>query len=187
MKPIEVSFPTLIAAMMFHLLMTGMLHAQYDSTYFIVDTGQMQCYNNSGPLSAPSSAQAFYGQDAQHAGNPPQYRDNGDGTYTHSSVLDVVLNRSGDATLPLTMEIQNYPHPFNPSTRIAFLLPQDGVATLTVIDMLGREIVRLVDAEQRSAGWHEFSFSGEGLPSGRYTCQLVCGNAMASRGMQLLK
>ncbi len=56
------------------------LHAQYDSSYYIVDTGQQQCYGNTGPISAPSSGQAFYGQDAQHQGNQPQYVDNGNGT-----------------------------------------------------------------------------------------------------------
>ncbi|MFZ1730443.1 MAG: DUF1566 domain-containing protein [Bacteroidota bacterium] len=54
--------------------------AQYDSSYYIVDTGQLQCYNNTGPMTAPSAGQAFYGQDAQHQGNQPQYHDNGDGT-----------------------------------------------------------------------------------------------------------
>ncbi|GEM_PF-2037999 len=54
--------------------------AQYDSSYFIVDTGQQQCYNNSGPITAPSAGLSFYGQDAQHQGNQPTYIDNGNGT-----------------------------------------------------------------------------------------------------------
>lgn len=54
--------------------------AQYDSSYYIVDTGQQQCYDDSGPIAAPAAGQAFYGQDAQHQGNTPSYVDNGDGT-----------------------------------------------------------------------------------------------------------
>jgi hypothetical protein len=110
-----------------------------------------------------------------------------DGTHTYSAAVEINLEAADAAIAPAAMEIQNYPNPFNPVTRIAFSLPQDGIATLVVTDMLGREVARLMDAEMRSAGWHEVSFSGEGLPSGRFTCHLVCGNAAISRGMQLLK
>ena len=51
-------------------------------TYPIVDTGQTTCYNNSGAISCPQPGEAFYGQDAQHAGNQSSYVDNGDGTVT---------------------------------------------------------------------------------------------------------
>ena len=43
-------------------------------TYPIVDTGQITCYSNSGSISCPQSGGSFYGQDAQHAGNPAQLR-----------------------------------------------------------------------------------------------------------------
>jgi hypothetical protein len=51
-------------------------------TYVIVDTGQVQCYNNSRVISCPEPGEAFYGQDAQHDGDQPAYKDNGDGTVT---------------------------------------------------------------------------------------------------------
>lgn len=56
--------------------------AQYVNTYPIVDTRQSACYDNTAQIAAPAPGQAFFGQDAQHAGNQPQYRDNGDGTVT---------------------------------------------------------------------------------------------------------
>lgn len=49
-------------------------------SYPIVGTGQNQCYDNSRAISAPQPNQPFYGQDAQHPGKAPAYRDNGDGT-----------------------------------------------------------------------------------------------------------
>jgi hypothetical protein len=49
-------------------------------TYPVVGTGQQQCYDNFHAIAAPQPGQPFYGQDAQHHGNPPAYRDNGDGT-----------------------------------------------------------------------------------------------------------
>jgi hypothetical protein len=49
-------------------------------TYPVVGTGQAQCYDNARAITAPRPRQAFYGQDAQHPGRAPSYRDNGDGT-----------------------------------------------------------------------------------------------------------
>jgi Arylsulfotransferase (ASST)/Protein of unknown function (DUF1566) len=51
-------------------------------SYPIVDTGQIQNYNNTSGISAPSEGASFYGQDAQIDGNQPNYVDNGDGTVT---------------------------------------------------------------------------------------------------------
>ncbi|MBM4050040.1 MAG: DUF1566 domain-containing protein, partial [Planctomycetes bacterium] len=50
-----------------------MLNQQLTSTYAIVDTGQTKCYNNSTEITSPAAGQAFYGQDAQLAGNQPSY------------------------------------------------------------------------------------------------------------------
>ncbi len=51
----------------------------YAMNYVVVDTGQEQCYNNSAAIASPAPGGAFYGQDAQYAGAPPAYRDNGTG------------------------------------------------------------------------------------------------------------
>ena len=48
--------------------------------YLVVDTGQTKCYDNNGEIAPPKPGQPFYGQDAQHPGPAPSYRDNGDGT-----------------------------------------------------------------------------------------------------------
>jgi hypothetical protein len=50
--------------------------------YPVVGTGQTKCYDNRGEIVTPRPGQAFYGQDAQHPGRTPAYRDNGDGTIT---------------------------------------------------------------------------------------------------------
>lgn len=71
---------TVATAIFMILAVYSVCLAQYDSSYYIVDTGQQQCYSNTGPIAAPAAGQAFHGQDAQHQGNQPQYVDNGDGT-----------------------------------------------------------------------------------------------------------
>ncbi len=50
--------------------------------YKIVDTGQSYCYNDSVSIPCPQAGEPAYGQDAQYAGNPPLFTDNGDGTVT---------------------------------------------------------------------------------------------------------
>lgn len=52
------------------------------NSYTIVDTGQTECYGNNVETTCPQEDQAFYGQDAQHAGAQPGYVDNSDGTVT---------------------------------------------------------------------------------------------------------
>lgn len=48
----------------------------------IVDTGQIQCYDNYKPIRCPKPGEPFYGQDAQYDSLGLAYRDNGDGTVT---------------------------------------------------------------------------------------------------------
>jgi len=62
---------------------------------------------------------------------------------------------------------QNFPNPFNPSTTIEFALPTDGHAVITVFDMSGKEVSRLVN-EVKSAGYHNVKFDGSTLSSGSY-------------------
>lgn len=49
-------------------------------TYPVVDTAQMNCYDNSQAIEFPTPGKKFYGQDAQYSANPPSYKVNGDGT-----------------------------------------------------------------------------------------------------------
>jgi len=51
-------------------------------SYPVVGTGQSKCHDNSNEITCPQPGQPFYGQDAQHPGYAPRYRNNGDGTIT---------------------------------------------------------------------------------------------------------
>ncbi|MBI5216969.1 MAG: choice-of-anchor D domain-containing protein [Ignavibacteriae bacterium] len=68
---------------------------------------------------------------------------------------------------------QNYPNPFNPSTTIKFSLPEDGMVTLKVFDMLGREVASLINREEMYEGEHEFEFVATNLVSGVYFYRIV--------------
>lgn len=60
---------------------------------------------------------------------------------------------------------QNYPNPFNPSTKIRFQIKRTGFVTLKIFDVLGKEIVTLVN-DKLKAGEFEVSFSSDKLSSG---------------------
>lgn len=81
---------------------------------------------------------------------------------------------------------QNYPNPFNPSTAIRFSVPQRSHVTLSVYDVLGREIRTLIDQEY-STGTYTAHFDASGLPSGIYFYRLTAGSHTSTRKMQLLK
>ena len=89
---------------------------------------------------------------------------------------------------PLTLFklYQNYPNPFNPTTSILYATNSRQLVTLKVFDILGNEIVTLVNNE-KPAGEYKVEFDGSNLPSGIYFYQLKAGNYIKIRKMILLK
>jgi hypothetical protein len=81
---------------------------------------------------------------------------------------------------------QNYPNPFNPTTIIKYQLPELSFVTLQVYDVLGREIITLVN-EEKPIGSYELEFDGRTLPSGIYFYQLRAGNFIRIKKMVLVK
>lgn len=81
---------------------------------------------------------------------------------------------------------QNYPNPFNPSTKIKFQIADAGIVNLKVFDVLGKEILTLVN-EQKPAGSYEIEFDASSLTSGVYFYQLKSGNLVQTKKMVLLK
>ena len=81
---------------------------------------------------------------------------------------------------------QNYPNPFNPTTQISFGLKQEGFTTLTIYDMLGRQVATLVNRNM-PAGYHSVEFSGANLPTGMYIYRLTSGDFFSMKKMMLMK
>ncbi len=82
---------------------------------------------------------------------------------------------------------QNYPNPFNPATVIRYNIPSSGHVTLKVLNLLGEEVVSLVN-DVRAAGKYEARFDGRLLPSGVYFYRISApGGFTEIRKMVLLK
>ena len=81
---------------------------------------------------------------------------------------------------------QNYPNPFNPSTQIQYSIPEQGYVKLSIYDILGREIIRLVNEIQKS-GTYSVSFNSKELPSGQYFYSIRSHGFCETRKMSILK
>jgi len=81
---------------------------------------------------------------------------------------------------------QNYPNPFNPTTTIEYNLPKEGFVSLKVYDILGKEIVSLVN-ESQSKGKHSIVLDASHLASGLYFYQIQSNEFSFIRKMILTK
>ncbi len=75
---------------------------------------------------------------------------------------------------------QNYPNPFNPTTNISYTIPKNErnetlKVKLSIYDILGRQVVTLVDNEQK-AGFYNVVWNASNLASGMYIYQLSMKN-----------
>jgi len=106
-----------------------------------------------------------------------------DGTET---VHQVVCSATPTA-MPVTYSLsQNYPNPFNPATEIRYALPVQTHVTMKVYNLLGQEIITLVD-ETKSAGRHTVSWNAANNASGIYFYRLETEEFSATKKMVFMK
>jgi len=81
---------------------------------------------------------------------------------------------------------QNYPNPFNPGTTIRFELPVESHVQITIYNVLGQELMKLLD-ERCTAGIQTVHMDGSGLPSGLYFYRIKAGDIDQTKKMLLLR
>jgi hypothetical protein len=97
-----------------------------------------------------------------------------------------VANESGTG-IPAKLALhQNYPNPFNPTTQLSYSLPQAGMVTLSVYNMLGQKVQTLVN-QTVGAGNHTVSFDASNLSNGMYVYRLEASGQVLTRKMLLVK
>ena len=146
----------------------------------------------------------------------PVLEPNGDGTYTYHALwlqdnsAGILVFDEGDSTMnpwvyatdvvifPIGIEDekdgilrsftlkQNFPNPFNPATRIDFSLETTSDVNLTIFNMLGQEVITLVD-EVKAAGDHIVTWNASDVASGVYFYKLTTGDLTLTKKMVLLK
>lgn len=80
----------------------------------------------------------------------------------------------------------NYPNPFNSSTVIKFRIPEAGLVTLTVYDLLGREVEKLAN-KNMAVGIYSIDFNASNLSGGVYFYALKAGDFLQTKKMIYLK
>ncbi len=101
------------------------------------------------------------------------------------------LNDIPDDLKPQAFDLkQNFPNPFNPSTKIQFSIPQRSLVTIKVYDEIGNEIIELMN-EEKAANTYTIEFStsnlGRSFASGVYYYKITAGTYTATKKMILLK
>ena len=117
---------------------------------------------------------------------------------TAGKALDLAVDFSAawaakSLALPLANSLSpNYPNPFNPETTIPYALSSDAIVSLTIYNIAGQVVRKLVDGEALAAGqyqavWDGRSESGASVASGMYFYLLHAGDYVAKRKMVLLR
>ena len=105
-----------------------------------------------------------------------------------SNEIYIVGNASiSESLLPGEFELSSvHPNPFNPTTNIEFVVPDNMHISVAIFDISGREINRLQDGIMES-GYHSISWNASYVSSGVYFLKIVAGNEIYSRKLMLVK
>ncbi|MBX2975851.1 MAG: T9SS type A sorting domain-containing protein [Ignavibacteriaceae bacterium] len=103
------------------------------------------------------------------------------GTFKYSNTIKVEIGIPSKFFLS-----QNYPNPFNPITQIKYSIKENGLVSIRVFDVLGKEVAILIK-EERPAGEHEVNFDGSNLSSGIYFYTITANDFHQTKKMLLIK
>lgn len=172
----------------------------FDSTGWImgyqntIPPGDMRMYLNSGSVAmAPGDTQEIViaiiaAQGSDNLQSVAELKNTAKTVqYFYDNYTPELVNIKYEPPLPEFYYLsQNYPNPFNPTTFINYELPINGFVSLKVFDILGKEVVTLVN-EQKPAGTFQVEFTSENLSSGIYFYTLNSGAYSKTRKMIVLK
>ena len=103
------------------------------------------------------------------------------------SYAQIPLDVNETAAIPKIFRLyQNYPNPFNPGTTIEFSIPSAQFVMLKVYNLLGQEVVTLVNGLQ-TAGVHSVQWNASSLSTGFYFYKMETGKFSQTRKLMLMK
>ena len=103
-----------------------------------------------------------------------------------------MLSNGFNQLIPKSYQLfQNYPNPFNPITKIEYELPKTELISLKIFDIMGREVVSLVNEVQKPghkfALWNATNKLGQSVSAGTYIYTIQAGKFRQTKKMVLLK
>ena len=105
---------------------------------------------------------------------------------------EVILSNDDSKIIPESYNLsQNYPNPFNPITNIRYSLPKNTMISLVIYNILGQEVVRLLDKEMNKGShllqWDGKNSLGELVGTGLYYYKLETKDYVKTKKMLFLK
>jgi len=141
-----------------------------------------QCFNMGLPPCLVFDLEINYCENRLYAAT------HGRGVYSTDISDDEIAEEEPENTeniKPLIMK--NYPNPFTGTTTIEFTLKNDSYVTLFVSDVTGRQIVKLLNNEEKNAGTHQVTFYVNTHPSGVYYYTIQTGQNTGTQKMTLIQ
>ena len=81
---------------------------------------------------------------------------------------------------------QNYPNPFEERTAIKYCVPRTCKVTVTIYDLQGRVLEKLVD-EEKPPGTYEVIWNAGDIPCGMYSCVMEAGSFLERKTMEVAR
>ena len=79
-----------------------------------------------------------------------------------------------------------YPNPFNPITHIGYSIPHNTMVSITIYDLMGREVSKLVNNIQQP-GYYDIEWDASSFASGMYFITMKTSDFEASQKIVLIK
>ena len=116
----------------------------------------------------------------------------GESRFTLTVAYSALTSNDEPANLPGSFVLHPaYPNPFNPITSLRYDLPEQAQVTLTVYDLMGREVTQLINTTQeagyRSVQWNATDSFGKPVSAGVYFYEIQAGEFVQTKKMVLLK
>lgn len=148
------------------------------------ENGNVVAVNNStsnNPFTLTAPAEGTYLVNAGYKNPNPR-------TWDSISVVITLTGVSGNTIEPVpTYKLyNNYPNPFNPSTKIKYSVAEKTFVSLKIYDIAGSEVASIVNREQ-APGEYDIDFNAVNLTSGVYLYKIQAGNFVQTKKMILMK
>lgn len=111
---------------------------------------------------------------------------NGKSAFYYAYMTETIGNVGGEPTVPEDFSIGNYPNPFNSGTNVVYEVSRRAYVTVTVFDVSGREVARLVEG-MRTPGVYRVNFDAADLGTGVYYCRMKAGKVTRMIKMVLIR